>query len=247
MRTIDLSTLNRLFGMAEADVLRWITDFNEHFSQAAKGMSWGDRCFTTADLCVLLYIQSQTEDGNGPDEIEGGLCCCEHLNDILVEEARLHTPIFQEVPDNIEETWQGVLIGGMAGRDWIQVARSYKLAADSLLVEALKSDEPHLYDYPIYYLYRHCLELYLKTIIGDTIRSHDFENLVKVLEVKCHKTLGGWIRERLWDFHEIDQKSVMFRYPEFVNSGELWIDFHHLRFIVDCMIQLFEQHISDEK
>lgn len=248
MRIIDLPTLTRLFGMAEADVLRWIAEFGEHFSPTSKGTNGRDRSFIDADLCVLLYIQDQTEGGNCQEEIESGLCCREHLSDVFVEEARLHSPLFQDVPDEIDETWRhGVLIGGMAGRDWVQVARSYKRAGDTLVVEALKSDEPHEYDYPIFYLYRHCLELYLKTILGGTVRGHDFAKLVRALEEKYQKTLGGWIRERLWDFHEIDQKSDMFRYPEFVKDGELWIDFHHLKLVMERITQAFERHIAGQK
>jgi hypothetical protein len=247
MRIIDLTTLTRLFGMAETDVLRWIADFEEHFSSTSKGTNGQDRSFIDADLCVLLYIQHETEGGKCPDEIESGLCSREHLSDMFVDEACLHSPLFQDVPEEIDETWRhGVLIGGMAGRDWVQVARSYKQAADNLVAAAMKSDELYECDYPIFYLYRHCIELYLKTILGGKVRGHDFSKLLKALEGKYQKTLCGWIRERLWDFHEVDERSDMFRYPEDIKDGELWIDFHHLRLVMDHITQAFEQHIAGQ-
>jgi len=248
MRTIDLQTLIRFFELKEDVLLRWISEFGEHFSHSVKAPTDPQRHFTENDLCVLMYIQEQAEDGSPSEEIHGDLCRGEHESDRNVEMALLYTPLFQDMPDEIDETWQhGVLIGGMASRNWLEVARSYKLAGDNLVSEALKTEEPHKLDYPIFYIYRHCLELYLKTILGGTVRGHDFGKLIEALEEKYKKPLGGWIRERLWDFHDIDKKSDMFRYPEEIEDGELWIDFHHLLLVMNRMSAAFEVHLASGK
>src|SRR4051794_25238033 len=71
----------------------------------------------------------------------------------LLEWARLHSPIFQDPSDEMDDTWQhGVLIGGMAGCDRPQVARAYKLAADELVTQALSKHEPHELAYPVLFL-----------------------------------------------------------------------------------------------
>jgi hypothetical protein len=247
MRTLDLQTLGRLFEVDESVLLAWITEYGEHLSRSANASDNQRRRFTERDLRVLLYVNDRIEGEDSSDEIHCGLNSGQYETDNILEQARLNTPIFQDVPEEIDDTWRhGVLIGGMAERNWHQVAQSYKRAADSLVAEALKSDEPEGFDYPIFYLFRHCLELYLKTMLGG-VRGHDFARLIKDLEMKYAKTLGGWIRDRLWDFHEIDEKSDMFRYPEDVSDGELWIDFYQLKYVMNRMTEAFDTFIQTEQ
>jgi hypothetical protein len=248
MRTLDLPTLVRIFGNDETQLTSWIDEFRQFLSPLTNTVNAEDRQFTENDLSVLIYVHDQSECGESNDDIHSGLNCGEHESDSIRELACLHTPIFQDVPEQADETWQhGALIGGMASRQWVEVARSYKVAADSLVTTALKTEESHTFAYPIFFLYRHCLELYLKTILDGTARGHFFDKLIAALEEKYGKSLGGWIRERLEDFHEIDRKSDMFRYPEDVPDGELWINFHQLRFVMDRMVKAFEDHIQQER
>ncbi len=148
------------------------------------------------------------------------------------------------MPDEIDETWtHGIIIGGMAQRDFHHAARAYKLAADELLKQALGRLEPHEVDYPILFLYRHCIELYLKTLLTKPPEHHDLGELIKLLEQQYGGKLGGWVLDRLHDFHRIDVRSDLFRYPQFV-PGELWIDFHQLQEVMNRLIELFEAQIE---
>jgi len=80
------------------------------------------------------------------------------------------------MPDEIDETWRhGALIGGMGCRDWRQVARAYKLAADELVKLALTEHERHELDFPILFMYRHTVELYLKAALENPPEHHDLK------------------------------------------------------------------------
>jgi len=76
--------------------------------------------------------------------------------------------VFQDVPDEIDDRWtHGVLVGGMASAsDDVELARAYARAASHLIEPALESKEAWRLSYPIFYLYRHALELYLKAALG---------------------------------------------------------------------------------
>jgi DNA-binding transcriptional MerR regulator len=242
-----VSEVARLLDVSQDTVKAWATRFAEYLSLTASTPKGKARQFNEADLRVLALVFEFWDDDPDFENIHAMLNSGEHNEERFVEFARLHTPIFQDVPDEIDETWQhGVLIGGMASRNWIDVAQSYKRAANSLVTEALKSDETHELDYPIVFLYRHCLKLYLKTMLGGAVEGHLLDKLIEALEKKYGKSLGGWIRDRLWDFHEIDRKSDMFRYPEVVSNTELWIDFHQIQLVMHRMTEAFERQIAHE-
>jgi HEPN domain len=148
----------------------------------------------------------------------------------------------------MDETWQhGSLIGGMACRDLSQVASAYKLAADELLKQAQTKYEPHELDYPVLFLYRHTVELYLKAALNDPPEHHDLSRLIQLLEAECGKMLAGWIKDRLWDFHRIDNMAALFRYADPPADGELWIDFHQLQTVIEKMVQAIEQYMEQKR
>jgi hypothetical protein len=166
----------------------------------------------------------------------------------LIEIARLNSPLFQEPSEEMDETWRhGTLIGGMACRDLRQVARAYKLAADELLKQALEKYEPHELDYPVLFLYRHTVEVYLKAALGDPPEHHDLSRLIQLLEAESGKKIAPWVKDRLWDFHKIDSMAALFRYADPPADGELWIDFHQLQAVIDKLVQAVEQYIEQKK
>lgn len=80
----------------------------------------------------------------------------------------------------------------MACRDLPQVARAYQRAADELLEQALSKYEPHELDYPVLFLYRHTVEVYLKAALDKPPGHHDLSMLIPSLEAESGKKLAPW-------------------------------------------------------
>lgn len=240
-----IAEVAQLAGVGRDTVKAWAREFAEHLSRTANPPKGQERVFTEADLCVLSLVADHWEDEPDYENIHALLNSGEQNDERFVEFARLNTPLFQDVPDEIDETWQhGVLIGGMAERDWPQVARSYKRAADELVSHALSQGEPHEIAYPIIFLYRHAVELYLKAMLDARPEHHVIGELVGLLERQCGGTVAGWVKARLWDFHRIDRMSDVFRYAGSPSGGELWVDLCHLQVVMERMAEAFEYHIT---
>lgn len=162
-----VSEVARIIGVDRDKVKRWAKEFAEYLSligQPAKGQ---ERQFSEADLRVLAVIAEHLDLGNDADDVHYALNSGEQYDERLLEFAQLNSPLFQDPSEEMDETWQhGSLIGGMACRDLLEVARAYKLAADELLKQALSKYEPHELDYPVLFLYRHTVEVYLKSVAG---------------------------------------------------------------------------------
>jgi len=161
-----ISEVARILGVDRDTIKAWTTDYAEHFSLTAIPPKGRERQYRESDLRVLALVAESSASGAENDDIHFLLNNGGQHEDRFIELARLHTTPFQEVPEEIDETWQhGTLIGGMAGRDLLQVARAYKTAADELAKLALSRYEPHELDYPVLFLYRHAIELYLKSML----------------------------------------------------------------------------------
>jgi len=242
-----ISEVARMFDVDRNTVLLWISKFADHLGSKATLPKGEPRQFSESDLRVLALVFYYWEDDPDYEHIHAMLNGGDHESDVFIEHARLHTPIFQELPDEIDETWQhGAVIGGMAFRDRRQVAKSYKLAADELVVLALTKHEPHELDFPILFLYRHTIELYLKAALAHPPEHHDLSKLSRLLEVEAGGQLPDWMRDRLRDFHEIDLRSSIFRYADPGPPGELWIDFHQLQAVMDKLAGLFEAYLASQ-
>jgi len=236
-----ISEVARILGVDRDTIKAWTTDYAEHFSLTAIPPKGRERQYRESDLRVLALVAESSASGAENDDIHFLLNNGGQHEDRFIELARLHTTPFQEVPEEIDETWQhGTLIGGMAGRDLLQVARAYKTAADELAKLALSRYEPHELDYPVLFLYRHAIELYLKSMLTEKPQTHDLGRLIELLEGQFGNKLVGWVRDRLRDFHHIDRMSDTFRYDELPSSSELWIDFHHVQFVMDRLVETFE-------
>jgi hypothetical protein len=243
-----VSETARFLGVERDKVKKWAKEFAEHLSLTAQPAKGQERHFSEADLPVLAVIAEHLELGNEADDVHYALNSGQQYAEPLLEMARLHSPLFQEPSDEIDETWQhGTLIGGMACRDLPQVARAYKLAADELLKQALSKYEPHELDYPVLFLYRHTVEVYLKAALDNPPGHHDLSRLIQLLEAESGKKIAGWVRDRLWDFHKIDNMAALFRYADPPADGELWIDLHQLRAVIDKLVQAIEQFMEQKR
>jgi DNA-binding transcriptional MerR regulator len=241
----SISEVARLFGVDRDTVKDWVTRFAEHLSLTASTPNGNARYFDEADLRVLALVAQYWEEHPDFENIHAMLNCGEYNEERFVEFAKKHTPIFQDVPDEIDETWQhGVVIGGMAMHDRPQVARAYKMAADALVAGALSRLEAHEIDYPIIFLYRHTVELYLKTLLKTPPEHHDLNRLIELLEQQEGNKVAHWIGDRVRDFHKIDQQSDTFRYAGSLPYDELWVDLHRLKTVMDRLIAAFESHIA---
>lgn len=251
MRT--LGDMARLLSAGRDRIKSWVEDFGDNLSEHASPLPGKTRRFTELDARVLALI-NQYWDDEEPDlePIRAALARGEQHSEGIVEFVHSNTPIFQETPDDIDETWtHGVILSSTWVRPMVEVARSYKYAADELVKEALSFGEPHLLDYPIVFNYRHAIELYLKLILNDPQKARDVEHnlgrLIEAVEAKIGKDMNEWTRSRLNEFHHIDPYSDRFRYadraPQHQTLDEVWIDFRQLKSVMDRLCDMFEAHI----
>lgn len=152
-----------------------------------------------------------------------------------------NTRIFQEPPDELDEYWtNGVLVGGMASEpDSLEVARAYVRAAGALIPTAIESKEAWGYAYPIFYLYRHSLELYLKALVRPEKLAHDLNSLVQraagIAAWQLNRPFSDGDLADLLAFAEIDPNEQGFRYTTKrdgkanILPGEYWVPLQNLR------------------
>ena len=172
-----------------------------------------------------------------PDEEDDDL-------EALVDPEKITHPVFQDLPDGISEDWtHGVVIGGMATETSdIVVAEAYWWAAQQLIEPALRSKEPFLYSYPILFLIRHALELYLKAILQPPKLDHNLVPLIEELDLLMQGKFGQKIppefRADLEMLATIDPNGMSFRYTTVKSKhgvswvslpGELWVPLENLR------------------
>ncbi len=155
--------------------------------------------------------------------------------------------------DSGEDWWQNAVIMKFTDQ-WYTYAHGYKIAADRL-VDTIDSDrfEVDFLAYPIAFLYRQSIELYLKTIIkrsrdllGMEVsfpKHHDIYRLwidSKTLIVKIwpdgpNKELES-IQDYIRQFSEYDPTSEVFRYPENTKGKPIEISAKHINLRNLCNI-----------
>lgn len=255
MRTV--AEIARLFDVNKSTVKRWCYEFADHLSIAAttKGEA---RLFDEKDLRVLALIYYYWEDNPDYENIRYHLNCMDYNSDEFIEFSELNTVIFKNAryyDFEGEEAWKRWILFADDTQIFSQLAnaRSYKLAADALVSTVRNSHEPCNLAYPIFYTYRHSLELYLKVLSQhnrdiDT-EGHYLNKLIDTIEIKYQEKFPMWMRDRLYDFHRIDPASTAFRYIEgnmgvITGRGEICIDLLHLQFVVNKLCDIFENVVA---
>ena len=255
MRTI--ADVARLLKVDRDAIKRWSVQFSEHLSQHANPPKGTARCFTDSDVCVLAFVDEHWDVDDEPDleDIKVLLDEYDGKNDERYAElVYLNTSIFQDTPDDLNETWtHGFLLSGMLNEPLIEVARAYKHAADKLVQEALSCHEPYHLAYPILYTYRHTLELYLKLVLNDPVKAkeigHGLGALIAQVERLHQATMAPWVADRLREFDEIDPMSDLFRYsdrpPDHPKHIETWVDLVQVKTVMDHVCEAFERNVRN--
>jgi len=237
----------RILGVDRNQVKSWAYTFRDYLSSSANPKSGQSRQFSDADLLALMHVAMYWEDDPDIESIRIGLNCEEHLdNDLYRRTLFAHTPILQEPPEGLDETWRsGVFLGAGGVDEYLALARSYRDTADALLDKALESTEPRDCAYPVLFAYRHTLELYLKIVghIQDPI--HSLQRCVELVEGRLGKRIGTPTREWIIEFDRIDPGGTTFRYADdsagTLSNAEYWVDFHHLKYAMGLVFQAMDQ------
>ncbi len=211
---------------------------------------------------MLAYVSAHWEDDPDLESIEAGLNCDEHRQEPYDTVLAQVTPIFQEPPEELDETWRhGSLIGGICegAFDTFSLADSYKLAGD-MLVDAVPSKaEAYELVYPIVFNYRHAVELYLKAILSSKGRKrkpkgqkHNLGSLLQKLQglltSEYRTDAPEWLKNLILTFNDFDPGSTTFRYGDSGvvsrstgDGGEFWVDLPHLKRSMGWLAESFQR------
>ena len=244
-------TVSQTARVLETDIQQvktWAWLFKDYLSTGANPAKGQVRTFTDEDVLVLLYVAFYWEDDPDVESIRAGLNTEDHFEERFLEFLYQHTPILQEPPDGIDETWRSGIFLNAAGVDeFLGLARSYKQTAETLLESALKSGEPRDWGYPVLFAYRHTLELYLKIIgeIDDGI--HSLRECVLRVEKRHGEKFPQQIKEWIMEFDSIDPIGTAFRYADdqkkTLRHAEYWIDFAQFKYAMGLIFTMLDKAI----
>lgn len=206
------------------------------------------RAFTDSDLLALIYVAMQWEDDPDVEAIKSGLHCENHYDDRFRELLYGSTPILQEPPEDLDETWRhGIFLNGGGVDEYLELSRNYKQSAEALLDSALASGEPREWGYPVLFAYRHALELYLKVIGEIEEATHSLKDCVRRVEKRHGQQIPKPIKEWIIEFDKIDPFGTAFRYADdaagTLTYAEFWVDFVQLKFAMSRVFQTLDRVI----
>ena len=252
--TFGVSEVARLFSVDRNLVKTWAYHFSDYLDPQAKPAKGTPHRFLAEDLRVLAYIFMYWEDQPDFESIRIGLNTDSHFEKPYDDLLASVTPLFQEPPDELDESWRhGTLIGGMAEiGDFFDLAESYKLAGDMLVDSALSNDEAFELVYPVVYNYRHATELYLKSIVAparDESRkiNHNLVSLLerfkKLVKGEFNATVPEWLENMILILNDADPDSTTFRYGDgsFLARGEVWVDLVHVKTQMGWLAESFQR------
>lgn len=208
------------------------------------------RQFSVEDLRVLAYVSMYWEDQSDLESIKIGLNTESHFEEPYDDLVGSVTPLFQELPENLDESWRhDTVIGGMAEiGDAFALAESYKLAGDVLVDAALSTAEAYELIYPVIYNYRHATELSLKVTLIPRRKGHDLlwmlQEFKKLLKTEFDMTLPEWFENIILVFNDFDPDSTTFRYGGFAFlsiRGEVWVDLVHMKTLMGWLAESFQK------
>lgn len=235
----------RILGVEGSLVKHWALLFKDYLGHKANPGKGEVRSFTDGDLLVLLYVGNEWENDPDIEAIKIGLNLENHYEDRFREHLHWHTPLLQEPPEDLDQTWRhGILLSGSRRYERFELARNYRYMAESMLQAALEQDDLDHRAYPVLFAYRHTLELYLKVIgeINETI--HSLKKCVQLVEKRYGKKIAQPIRGWILELDQIDPRGTAFRYDgEATGSNpymEQWFDLAHFKFAMNQVFQVID-------
>lgn len=240
----------RILGVDGQQVKTWGWAYKDHLGAGANPGKEKSRMFTDTDLLALMYICDLSASDETADEIRAGLDREDHFgNDRYRELLYANTPILQEPPDDLDETWRhGILLVGGGADGYLTFARNYRECADGMLEAALKSGEPRDWGFPVLFAYRHTLELYLKIIGEIDNHTHSLRECVLLVEKRHGERLPPRAREWIIELDGIDPNGTAFRYADdeagkALRNVEYWLDFVQFKFAMNRVFRMLDTAI----
>ena len=166
----------------------------------------------------------------------------------IFTEEQMFRPLFEDPtgaqkPSDSSEGGAGFMVGGQANLTFARIRQQFFDAA-YLLSETIRIGEweDRRLAYPILYLYRHSIEVLLKSALGTAAKTHDLKALCgefrALIKAEFDVDLPNWIINRLKELSEIDPRSTAFRYSQNFDrttkrdmpvNGEFHVDLAHLQ------------------
>lgn len=238
----------QVLGVDGDQVKNWAWRFKQYLSGRANPTKGQPRYFTDSDMLALIYVAMHWEAHPDTEAIQIGLNSDDQFDDRYRDLLYASTPILQEPPEDLDETWRhGVFLNGAGVDEYLELARNYRQSAETLVSTALKSGEPREYGYPILFAYRHALELYLKVVGEIEVPSHSLQDCIRLVEKRHGETIGSPIREWIIEFDKIDPVGTAFRYADdeagTLKYAEFWIDFLQLKFAMGQVFQVLDDAV----
>ena len=233
----------RVLGVDSAQVKSWAFTFRDFLSKQTNPPKGTPRTFSDSDVLALAYICARWEANPDLEAILDGLNDDAHHEKEFCELLYLHTPLLQELPDDLDETWRhGILMCGAGGQEYLELARNYRYVAENLLDTALKSGEPLDLAYPVLFAYRHTVELYLKIVGEIDVATHSLKECVRLVETRHGKKLSSPVRGWILELDKTDPTGTAFRYAGEESTAlmyaEHWLDLVHFKF---AMSRVFDE------
>lgn len=249
-----MSETRKIFDIDRKTLTSWIYHFSEYLSPNANPKAGNSRVFTIDDIRVLAYVCLYWEDNPDLEGIRCGLNSRSHFENIVIDNFITGVkPIFQLMPENINESWRGVVFGGeFQLADLFETANSFKLAGDKLVDFAFDNEHERKLFQPTIYNYRHATELYIKAISGIEVH-HNLKKLKEKLSLilleNLNTSLPLWLDKLIDAFNYSDPKGTAFRYGITIPKEELYVDLIHLKELMNWLAETFElirRELEDE-
>ncbi len=246
----NLSDIKNLFEISEENITKWLNDFRDYFSEYAKRE---DPLFMPNDI-KLLIIMNSTEDF---EDIEHNITSDGWI-DYASNEYRSLAPFYKHLDDMIDPE---VIAERLHSLEKIQAdsvmtyAKIYRRATQKLLNIVIEEhDDPFYYHrenhliYPVVYLFRHTMELYLKgtaqRVKAGRIIGHTLEDIINKIETSANRKIPKWVKNQLLYLDSFDKEATVFRYPDEQDFYEYVVDLNQLNYLITKLCDLFETQLK---